>query len=89
MCFQVREKFRGRVEKNEKDSEKLSPRKGQASLTIPYKSPIDCLNKIELELTPEDKFDCLVKTSLELRNCVLDYTHGKVKYPKIKYLIYY
>lgn len=61
--------------KNEKNH---SPRKGQAGVNIPYKNPIDCLNKIELELTPEDKFDCLVKTSLELRNCVLDYTKGKV-----------
>jgi hypothetical protein len=45
---------------------------------LPYKSTIDCLNKIEYEVTPKEKFDTLMKASLELRNCILDITNGKV-----------
>jgi hypothetical protein len=46
---------------------------------IPYKSTIDCLNKVEYELTPSAKFETLMKASLELRNCILDITSGKVR----------
>jgi hypothetical protein len=45
---------------------------------LPFKSTIDCLNKTEYEITPKDKFDTLMKASLELRNCILDITNGKV-----------
>jgi len=45
---------------------------------LPYKSSIDCINKIEFEQTPKDKFDTLMKASLELRNGILDITNGKV-----------
>jgi hypothetical protein len=45
---------------------------------LPYKSTIDCLNKIEYEVTPKDKFDTLMKASLELRNNILEITNGKV-----------
>jgi len=44
---------------------------------IPYKSTIDCINKIELEINPKDKFDSLMKASLEMRNFVLEITNGK------------
>jgi hypothetical protein len=46
--------------------------------SIPYRSTIDCINKIEYEITPKDKLDTLMKASLELRNCILDITKGKV-----------
>ncbi len=45
---------------------------------LPYKMTIDCINKVEFEQTPKDKFDTLMKASLELRNCILDITKGKV-----------
>ena len=45
---------------------------------LPFKTTINCINKIQFELTPKDKFECLMKTNLELRNTVLDVTHGKV-----------
>jgi hypothetical protein len=45
---------------------------------LPYKSTIDCINKIEFEVSPKDKFETLMKASLELRNSVLDVTRGKV-----------
>ena len=45
---------------------------------LPYKTTIDCINKIEFEQTPKDKFDTLMKASLELRNGILDITKGKV-----------
>jgi hypothetical protein len=47
---------------------------------IPYRSTIDCINKIEFEMSPKDKFETLMKASLELRNSVLDVTKGKVLY---------
>jgi len=46
---------------------------------LPFKSTIDCLNKIEFEQNPKDKFDTLMKASLELRNGILDVTKGRVK----------
>lgn len=46
---------------------------------IPFKSTIDYINKIELEHTPKDKFETLMRANLELRNEVLDITRGKVK----------
>lgn len=45
---------------------------------LPYRSTIDSINKVEYESTPKDKFDTLMKASLELRNCILDITKGKV-----------
>jgi hypothetical protein len=48
------------------------------SKILPYKSTIDCINKIEFEVSPKDKFETLMKASLELRNSVLDITRGKV-----------
>jgi hypothetical protein len=62
--LEIKKKFRG----NDRD------------FYTPYKSTIDCINKIEYEQTPKDKFDTLMKASLELRNCILDITKGKVIY---------
>lgn len=45
---------------------------------IPYENTINLLNRIQFEQTPKDKFDCLVKASLEMRNFILDITKGKV-----------
>ena len=47
---------------------------------IPFKSTIDYLNKIEYDHTPKDKFETLIRANLELRNCILDITRGKVFY---------
>jgi cell fate (sporulation/competence/biofilm development) regulator YmcA (YheA/YmcA/DUF963 family) len=47
------------------------------NIFIPYKTTIDCINKAEYEQTPKDKFDTLMKASLELRNCILHFTKGK------------
>jgi len=44
---------------------------------VPYKSTINCINKIKNEISPKDKLDTLMKASLELRNCILDITKGK------------
>jgi len=46
---------------------------------VPYKSTINCINKIKNEISPKDKLDALMKASLELRNCILDITKGKVE----------
>jgi hypothetical protein len=51
---------------------------GMNSFHLPYKSAIDCINKIEFEQNPKDKFDTLMKASLDLRNGILDSTKGKV-----------
>jgi hypothetical protein len=45
---------------------------------IPFKSTVDCINKIEFEVSPKDKFESLMKASLDMRNCILDVTKGKV-----------
>jgi hypothetical protein len=45
---------------------------------IPFKSTVDCINKIEFEMSPKDKFETLMKASLDMRNCILDITKGKV-----------
>ena len=45
---------------------------------IPFKTTIDCINKVEFEVSPKEKFDTLMKASLELRNCILDITKGRV-----------
>lgn len=61
--LEIKKKFRG--ESND-------------DLCIAYKSTIDCINKIEYEQNPKEKFDTLMKAGLELRNCVLGFTRGKV-----------
>jgi hypothetical protein len=53
---------------------------GMNSFHLPYKSAIDCINKIEFEQNPKDKFDTLMKASLDLRNGILDSTKGKVNF---------
>ncbi len=53
---------------------------GMNSFHLPYKSAIDCINKIEFEQNPKDKFDTLMKASLDLRNGILDSTKGKVRF---------
>ena len=45
---------------------------------LPYKSCVDCLNKIQFEISPKEKIDSLMKASLELRNCILDISKGNV-----------
>jgi hypothetical protein len=50
---------------------------------IPFKSTVDCINKIEFEVCPKDKFETLMKASLDMRNCILDITKGKVYYAYI------
>jgi hypothetical protein len=72
--LEIKKKFRGEI------------LDGLSSM-LPYKSTIDCINKIEFEQTPKDKFDTLMKASLELRNGILDITKGKV-YKNIKNLIF-
>jgi hypothetical protein len=52
--------------------------RGEQEYGFPYKSTIDCINKMEYEHNPKDKFEVLMKASLELRNCILDITKGKV-----------
>ena len=47
--------------------------------TIPYKSTIDYITKIEYEQNPKDKLDTLMKSSLELRNSILGMTSGKAE----------
>jgi len=46
---------------------------------VPYKSTIDCINKIQYEISPKEKLDTLMKASLELRNCILDISKGKAR----------
>ena len=70
--LEIKKKFRG--ENMENETSFVSTHH-----IIPYKSTIDCINKLEFEQTPKDKFDCLMKASLELRNSILDMTKGKVK----------
>ena len=44
---------------------------------IPYKISVDLINKIEYEISPKKKFEYLIKSNLELRNSIFDYTKGK------------
>ena len=44
---------------------------------IPFNYVIDILNKIPLEKSLKKKFEAITQASLELRNCILDYTNGK------------
>lgn len=46
---------------------------------IPYRSTIDCINKIEYEQIPRIKFDTLISAGLDLRNTVLGGTQGKIE----------
>ena len=47
------------------------------SFSIPYKSTIDCVNKIEYEQSPKEKLDALINAGLDLRNTLLG--GGKVE----------
>jgi hypothetical protein len=47
------------------------------STNIPYKSTIDCINKIEFEQSPVEKLDTLINAGLELRNTILGSNAGK------------
>ena len=44
---------------------------------IPFKSVIENSNKIPLEKCLKNKFKILTQCSLEIRNCILEYTGGK------------
>ena len=44
---------------------------------IPYKISVDLINKIEYEISPKKKFEYLIKSNLEMRNSIFDYTKGK------------
>ena len=43
----------------------------------PFKYVIDIINKITFEKSLKRKFETITQASLELRNCVLDYTNCK------------
>ena len=47
------------------------------STNVPYKSTIDCINKIEFEQSPVEKLDTLINAGLELRNTILGSNAGK------------
>ena len=49
--------------------------KGNESL--PYKNVIEIVNKIPYEKSLKNKFQILTQCSLEMRNCILEYTSGK------------
>ena len=44
---------------------------------IPFKYVIDILNKIYLEKSLKKKYEAMTQASLEIRNCILDYTNCK------------
>ena len=44
---------------------------------IPFKYAIDIINKIYLEKSLKNKFESMTQASLEIRNCILDYTNSK------------
>ena len=44
---------------------------------IPFKYVIDIINKIDFEKSLKKKFEAMTQASLELRNCILEYTNGK------------
>ena len=44
---------------------------------IPYKISVDLINKIEYEISPKKKFEYLIKSNLEIRNSIFDFTKGK------------
>ena len=44
---------------------------------IPFKYVIDIINKINYEKSLKKKFETITQASLELRNCILDYTNCK------------
>lgn len=44
---------------------------------IPFKYVIDIINKINFEKSLKKKFEAMTQASLELRNCILEYTNGK------------
>ena len=44
---------------------------------IPFKPVIENINKIKLEKCLKNKFKILTQCSLEIRNCILEYTGGK------------
>lgn len=64
--LELRKDFRG---VNNEDNFQMSP----------FISVVDCINKLEFEKTPKDKFDTIMHASLELRSCILDITKGRVK----------
>lgn len=45
---------------------------------LPYKSTIDCVNKMEYEQCPKDKFDTLINAGLDLRNTILGVNSGLI-----------
>lgn len=65
--LEIKERFR--CLENYKDNSSIK--------CIPYKSTIDCINKIEYEQSPKDKFDTLISAGLDLRNTILGCTGGK------------
>ena len=44
---------------------------------IPFKPVIENINKIQLEKCLKNKFKIITQCSLEIRNCILEYTGGK------------
>ena len=44
---------------------------------IPFKYVIDIINKINFEKNLKKKYEAMAQASLELRNCILDYTNCK------------
>ena len=44
---------------------------------LPFKYVIDIINKIHLEKSLKKKFESITQASLELRNCILEYTNAK------------
>ena len=44
---------------------------------IPFKYVIDIINKINFEKSLKKKFEAMAQASLELRNCILEYTNCK------------
>ena len=45
----------------------------KSKMSLPYKSTIDYLNRIEYEQDPKSKFDTLIEAGLELRNTILGF----------------
>ena len=52
--------------------------RGPENETVPFRYTVGCINKVSSEICPKDKFDTLMRSSLELRNYILEYTNGKV-----------
>ena len=46
---------------------------------LPFKYVIDIINKIHLEKSLKKKFESMTQASLELRNCILEYTNAKLE----------